>query len=412
MKVLLVNSYYYPEMVGGTEYFVKRLAEALVSTGNSVSVLCLGNGNSVETINGVKVFRYKPALGRYVDFANERMLIRNMICKLVNRIYNPFDLSKLFHILETIKPDVVHSNGLMDISASLWQICKKLNISILHTYHDYNFLCPRGTLISKRTNEICTGPNLLCRLYRCYNRELSRRIDIVTAPSNFVLSAFQKERYLPVNNGYVVSNAINIDMDYTECLIERRSEKIMDKDYLTFVFLGQLGAHKGIKWLLDSFAEVNNSKIVLRIAGKGKLSGLVSEFTKKDSRIIYEGYLSETQVAELLKECDVLIAPSIWEEPFGLIVIEAYKYGLPVIATNRGAFPEIVINEKTGTIIDAGSLSSLRDCIVRYSDDRRIVHGMLTNIASHLKSFSLDEQTSKYIELYKYLLSKELPGRC
>ena len=57
MKILLVNTFYYPEVKGGAEYSVKKLAEALQADGNEITVLASGNTDNDEIIDGIKVHR-------------------------------------------------------------------------------------------------------------------------------------------------------------------------------------------------------------------------------------------------------------------------------------------------------------------------------------------------------------------
>ena len=59
MKILLVNTFYYPEVKGGAEYSVKKLAEALQADGNEIIVLASGDADNDEIVDGIKVFRRK-----------------------------------------------------------------------------------------------------------------------------------------------------------------------------------------------------------------------------------------------------------------------------------------------------------------------------------------------------------------
>ena len=60
MRIMIVNTYYYPEIMGGAEYSVKKLAEQLQAMRHDVSVLCTGDSDSIEKVDGVEVIRLKP----------------------------------------------------------------------------------------------------------------------------------------------------------------------------------------------------------------------------------------------------------------------------------------------------------------------------------------------------------------
>ena len=62
MRIMVINTYYYPEIVGGAEYSVKKLSEKLVQEGHTVRVLCTGKENSKEIIDGVEVVRIKDGV--------------------------------------------------------------------------------------------------------------------------------------------------------------------------------------------------------------------------------------------------------------------------------------------------------------------------------------------------------------
>jgi glycosyltransferase involved in cell wall biosynthesis len=68
--------------------------------------------------------------------------------------------------------------------------------------------------------------------------------------------------------------------------------------------------------------------------------------------IEYVGEVGHADKVELLMDARALIFPIDWEEPFGLVVIEAMACGTPVIATRRGAVPEIIDHGRTGVIVD------------------------------------------------------------
>lgn len=72
MRILLVNTFYYPEVKGGAEYSVKKLAEALVQNGNEVIVISAGKSDTVETIDSVNVHRikFKSVYHSYGDVKN------------------------------------------------------------------------------------------------------------------------------------------------------------------------------------------------------------------------------------------------------------------------------------------------------------------------------------------------------
>ncbi len=102
-----------------------------------------------------------------------------------------------------------------------------------------------------------------------------------------------------------------------------------------------------------------------------------------------------------MKESDVLIIPSRWPEPFGRVILDAYKYCMPVIGTNMGGIPEIVDQNKTGILINNNNLENeLEKAIIYFSKKKNILNNMI-NIESKLNDFNICIQVEKFTEVYK-----------
>ena len=124
----------------------------------------------------------------------------------------------------------------------------------------------------------------------------------------------------------------------------------------------------------------------------------VMQFLLKDSRINYVGKVSGELKEEILKKCDVLIVPSIWDEPFGRVILEAYKYGMPVIGSQYGGIPEVISNE-SGIIVNPNN-EELGNAI-KYMSNRENIKFYYKGIYSKLKEFSVDSNIDKYEDFFK-----------
>ena len=360
MRIMVINTYYYPEIVGGAEYSVKKLSEKLVQEGHTVRVLCTGKENSKEIIDGVEVVRIKDGVVvKTADAPNANAFVK--LHRWLQELWCVANKGILEREIDDFNPEVIHTNGLYDISPIVWKIAKRRGIRVVHTLRDYFLMCPRVSLTCSHSSGTCQKPTFVCKLYRSVNRNSSKYVDVVTAPSAIVLNTLKSDGYFKESLGKVVPNATEFDEESVLKICQKRQE--ISYSAPQFVFLGSLIQVKGIQWLIESFRSLENPDVKLYIAGKGKLEEYVKSAAKQDSRIQFVGFLGEKEVSELLEKTDVLIAPSIWEEPFGRIVLDAYKHAMPVIVSDCGALPTLVEEGRTGLVVNSKESDSLENAM-------------------------------------------------
>lgn len=407
MKILLVNTYYYPEIMGGAEISVQKLSEQLVTMGHDVHILCSGSENSEEKINGVNVIRRKPKNG----VRNKDIYKLNKAEKICYSIFNRLGILNLvdqfnilnyrmfYKIIFDIKPDIIHTNGLYEITNSIWLAARMAGVPIIHTFRDYYLACKFATFRNPKTQASCCESSFICNFRRKTNKFLIKLVDATTAPSQLTIEKFQSLNYLNNINSAVIPNAIDFDTKKIVQIRNSREEHFLLNGSTSFVFLGTLADHKGLKWLIRSFHNIDDEKISLHIAGKGYLEPWVKKYVERDSRIIFHGFLNERDIGSLLDKCDVLICPSIWEEPFGRVILDAYKNVMPVIASNLGGLPEIITNN-TGILITPNSEKELIDAIKNYSENRYRILNSYGHIVDYLNDFSVEIQAERFLEQY------------
>ena len=110
------------------------------------------------------------------------------------------------------------------------------------------------------------------------------------------------------------------------------------------LFLGRLSAEKGVAQLLEAWRQVKYPGARLVIAGKGPEEEKLRAFArdKRLSNVEFRGFVPAEAQTDLWAGARFLVAPSIWEEPFGLVVLEAWAHGRPVLTSDRGSFPEMI----------------------------------------------------------------------
>lgn len=384
-KILIVNTYYYPNNIGGAESVVQKLAEELHRKGYDVAIYSSDGKEKIskEQINGVLV--YRGAEGRYVrqPAHNGKNPISVRIQNNINHRMNIFIKKELNFVITDFKPDIIHTHNLYGLSTQVWRYSKSRNMSIVHTIHDYWLLNSSIYFWGKRN---------------------SKYPDYITAPSKFVIDKFKQKKYFECKKYEVVPNGIEINISKIKEIVEEKLNRENKK--IKFLYVGQLGEIKGINILLKEFSGWNNKNVELNICGQGNLDDLVLQYSKRDSRIHFWGQVPKDKLDQIYSESDVLIAPSIWDEPFGMVAIEAYQHGLVVIAGKRGGLIDIVENVDVGYLVEPTLEGELLKYMKLYTD-RNKIKNEIKKIPEKIQIYSLEREIKGYCNIYEKILTKK-----
>jgi len=154
------------------------------------------------------------------------------------------------------------------------------------------------------------------------------------------ISDAQRKPAPDLNYSATVYNGINPDLF---------SFNASSGDYLFFA--GRLQENKGVFEAIQA-ARATNSKLL--IAGSPAEGKYWEEKIKPylDDKIQYLGLIPYNKLPDYYRQAKALLFPILWEEPFGLVMTEAMASGAPVIAFNRGSVPEVVVDGKTGFVVE------------------------------------------------------------
>jgi glycosyltransferase involved in cell wall biosynthesis len=129
---------------------------------------------------------------------------------------------------------------------------------------------------------------------------------------------------------------------------------------LELLFVGGLSQRKGLANIFEAVTKLGK-KVKLTIVGK-KVTEECSILNKELSKHTWIPSLPHDKVLQLMRNCDVLLFPSLFEG-FGLVITEAMSQGTPVITTERTAGPDLIMDSENGWIIKAGSTEELVNAI-------------------------------------------------
>ena len=154
----------------------------------------------------------------------------------------------------------------------------------------------------------------------------------------------------------------------------------------------------------EFFAGLKNSVDLLVDAGKYPVGNDYYEKAIKplldcDKQIIYIGEISSEHKKQWYRHARATLFPIQWGEPFGLVLIESMACGTPVIAFNKGSVPEIVVDGKTGFVVD--SMDAMIETVIRIDSIDPLE--CRRHVQNH---FSITSMACKYSELYKQIIDK------
>lgn len=393
MKVLFINTLYSPYIVGGAERSTQLLAEALVQKGHRISVVCsIPNVDShTAWVNGVKVHywgsgKHSIRLPSCPGTEGRRLLRRFL------DVYSPLGYHLVDTVLEKERPDLVHTHNLTGFSAAAWRVAKARGIPVVHTLRDHYLLCPRSTMYHRGKN--CQGQCVLCRLFTIPRKLLSRRIDAVVGISRYILDLHRRSGYFSRST---VQRVI-----YNSVTGGKSGPPRDGSARLRFGFMGRLQKKKGFFMVADALQEIAQDSWELYVAGD------LAELGEKRPLGENIHYLGFVPPAEFFRRIDVLVVPSLWQEPLGRTVLEAYACGIPVIGSDRGGIPEIIDHGVTGLIYPAEDRHALRRCAEGFIQNPALAPSMGKDCLKKAEGFSSHRIASQYLDLYGLM---ESPGK-
>uniref|UniRef100_A0A7V1EIQ9 Glycosyltransferase family 1 protein n=1 Tax=candidate division WOR-3 bacterium TaxID=2052148 RepID=A0A7V1EIQ9_UNCW3 len=176
-----------------------------------------------------------------------------------------------------------------------------------------------------------------------------------------------------------------------------------------FISVGSIIPRKGYDFLIESLKDLNKFQykcyIVGDIGDKKYYSLLLKKIIKYqlNKNIIFTGYLSQAELEELYENSDLFILPSR-HEGYGIVLNEALNHGIPVVATNVGAVPEIIQNNVNGFLVEPDNPANLTKILKKIMESPYTLANLQENIIarSHCKRTWIDMKD----ELKKVFIDK------
>ena len=358
MKILYINSLYSPLIEGGAEISLQLIVEGLQSKGYEVAVLSLmpEEGLKEEQVNGVRVYR-AGLKNRYWPYTKQRPGKLQRLSWHFKDRYNKAMRSYVNEVLQIEKPDVVSCHNLAGWSVAVWDEIRRAGIPVIQVLHDMYLACANSNMF--KGDHPCERQCLSCRLLRSQHPEKSGQVNAVVGISQSILTRFTQLGYFQKAEKRVIHNTRSIPTPPA-----KRARKAGEP--LKIGYLGTLSKIKGVEWLLDQFQSLDTNA-TLSIGGRGQAD--YEAHLKSISTKPSVNFLGQMNSNDFYAMIDVLVVPSLWQEPLGMVAIEALAHHVPVIAHKTGGLQESVVDGVNGLYCYASDPDSLGLAIVRLYND-------------------------------------------
>lgn len=348
MRILHVSSVYPPHVVGGAEKVVEMLAEAQALRGHRVGAAYLTREpQPAGERHGVTVLPQASRNLVWMEdvFASPRpMRTANKLGQMVG--YRA--AADFARAIAAFRPDVVHTHSMVELPPMIWSAVADSGARSVHTLHDYDLICSRASRF--RGGRSCEALHASCRITGAWKARFAARIDAVAAVSQPVLDEHRRFglfRGLAQDRARVIWNAVDVPAGH---------ERPAPTGDMVFGFLGRLVPEKGIETLLDACRMLPPGGWRLRVAGKAQEGDAAYRALAAGMPVEFLGF---TDPRAFLDSVDVLVVPSIWREPFGLTVVEAFARGVPVIGARLGAIADLVGTVGDDWLVAPGDATAL-----------------------------------------------------
>jgi glycosyltransferase involved in cell wall biosynthesis len=366
-KILFIANQYHPNFVGGAEISVQTLVEELSRQGLECVVVSLSSTgtDSVDSVNGIRVYRVATR-NLYTPFSGPKSPVTKLLWH-VKDISNARMARQLGRILDFEQPDWVSAHNLAGFSVAVWQEVKFRGIGLSHMLHDYYLMCFKSTLF--RRNRNCERQCTSCKAMSLWKRAMSKQVDLAIGISHHVLQTHVENGYFPKAHTVAIHNARSYERNDVAQLPHSTSGP------LRVGYMGRLEQSKGVEVLLAAVSTLPQGEWTLRLAGRPADPAYGAELAARYARPDIE-FCGHVAPAEFYQSIDVLVVPSNWHEPLGMVVVESLGFGIPVIGARSGGIPEILGEDGPGWLFEPGNVEELSAILRRLLGDRNSIEAL------------------------------------
>jgi glycosyltransferase involved in cell wall biosynthesis len=314
----------------------------------------------------------------YLGFDNESIRgVKGQALAAARAFYSFRSARAVAARIDAFRPDIVHvHNFLATMSPSVFFVAQQKHVPIVLTLHNYRLLCSNALLFrdGHPCEECVTRHSFLPGVrHACYR---SSRLGSAVVGGSIALHSIlgtwrnRVDRYIALSEfeaakiagSRIPSDRIRVKPNFVSSSLEGTGGGGFA------LFAGRLSPEKGLQTLIEADAE-NLLPMPVHIAGDGPMrAALQHASSRKESRLHLLGVKPRGELQALMRKATVLVVPSIWHETFGMVCVEAFAAGLPILASSIGGLPEIVEDGVNGHLFPPGDATALAGALGLFED--------------------------------------------
>lgn len=377
MRILLVNYRYF--ISGGPEKYMFNIKKMLEDNGHEIIPFSIHSNKNVET--EYSKYFVEPIGGRDATYFDEVKKTPKSIWQMLTRsIYSTEVEKAIKKEIRDVKPDLVYIIHFVNkLSPSVITGAKKMGVPVVLRLSDYFLLCPRFDFMYQKNicedclnkgyrsciKKRCVKGSLFASVIRVFSMKFHSLIHVYRGVDAFITpSEFLKKKL--VVNGFD-EKKITCIPTFTASKSEVGKPQIGSYG----LYFGRVTEEKGVETVIKAYEKLPNYE--LKIMGDDTTEeGLrLKKYVKKHkmSNVEFLGFKSGTELEEVIKGARFTLIPSIWYDNLPNTALESFQYSKPVIASNIGSLPELVVDGVNGYLFNAGNENELVQAIRKLDDN-------------------------------------------
>lgn len=370
MKIAFVSTYDFA-IPGGVKNHVCQLADTFSSQGNTVHIIAPSSADATtnQIANFIPVAKFPSAAK--TGFIPPHLLLSPKALPRLKQIFNAENYD-LIHIHEPLIPPLC-------LSALRYK--KTPLFATFHTYYE------QGQPLYR----------LFRPLFQQWLRQLRGRIAVSVPAKNYIAQYFPYD-YKIIPNG--------IDLDKFSGNLTQLE---LTAGYTNLLFVGHAQfKRKGLRYMLEAYRILKKRYPRLRLIVAGaRWSGRSQPVELIDSDlpdILYLGTVSDAQLAALYQTADIFCAPSIGNESFGIVLLEAMAAGVPIVTTDIDGYASVVKDREDALIVPPRDSVALAQSIQELLETPRLRQQLIEQGKQRVQRFSWHRVAQEIMDYYLYQL--------